>query len=162
MTTMAKRVGVAVALVVTLVGGWLWGVHGGWDPDRARLAAQVRSDLLRAHVSLLAARVDLDDADFRDMRRHLEDARGFADRAGVRLDDLGWKDEARRLDLAGFGAEIEAAERLGARLDRRARARAIEAAATIEEVRRWPRLPLPELSAWSPRGNGNRELEERR
>jgi hypothetical protein len=135
MTTMAKRVGVGVAVVATLVGGWLWGAAcGRWDLDRALLAVELRKDLLEARTSLLAARVDLYDADFRDMRRHLEDARRFADRAGMRLGNLGWKNEAQRLDLAGFDAKIEAAERLGARLDRHPQAPAAEATATIEEV----------------------------
>jgi hypothetical protein len=114
--------------------GWLWGASGRWDLRLALQAAELRNDLLEARTSLLAARVDLYDADFRDMSRQLEDARKFADRAGGRLRNLGWKDEAHQLDLAGFGAGIEAAQRLVARLDGRAQHRGPEAAATIEEV----------------------------
>ena len=133
---MAKRVGVSVALLVALLGGWLWGASGRSDLDRALQAAELRNDLLEASTSLLAARVDLHDANLREMNRHLEDARRFAGRVGLRLENVGWKDEARRLDLAGFGADIDAVERLAARLDRRAPARAPDAiaTATIEEV----------------------------
>lgn len=118
MTRMAKRVGVLVALLVALLGGWLWGASGRSDLDRALQAAELRNDLLEARSALLAAHVALSDADLLEMNRHLENARTLAGRAGVRLDNLGWKDEAQRLDLAGFGAEIDAARRLGTRLAR--------------------------------------------
>jgi len=131
---MLKRVGAFAALLVCLLGGWFWGASDKWHLDRALQAAELRNDLLEAHFSLLAARVDLDDADFREMTRHLAAARGFAVRAGARLENLGWRDEAQRLDLAGIGAEIEAATRLGARLDREARAGAPETTRAVAVV----------------------------
>jgi len=82
--------------------------------------------------------VDLDDADFAGMSRHLAAAREFADRAGVRLENLGWRDEPQRLDLAGIVAEIDAAVRLGARLVRKAPTRGREASTAVEEVVRNP------------------------
>jgi len=130
----AKHAGLSAALLVALLGGWFWGASGRWHLDRALQAAELRSDLLEARASLLAARVALYEADFRDMSRHLEDARGSASRVGVRLESLGWRDEAQRLDLAGLDARIDTAERLGAWLDRGAQARAPEVATTIEEV----------------------------
>jgi outer membrane murein-binding lipoprotein Lpp len=115
MTMMAKRVGGFVALLVTLLGGWLWGASGRWDLDRALQTAELRSDLLATRGALLAARLDLYGADVRELSRHLQDAREFAGRAEVRLENLGWKDEARRLDLTGFAAEIDSAERTWAK-----------------------------------------------
>jgi hypothetical protein len=103
--------------------------------NRALQAAELRNDLLEARASLLAARVDLYDADLSDLSRHLEDARRFAGRARVRLDTLGWQEEAQRLNLPGLAAEIDAAQRLGARLGARALPRAPGAAATFEDVR---------------------------
>lgn len=129
-----KRVHVSVALLVGLPGGWLWGSSGSRHLERALQAAESCNDLLEARTSLLAARVALDDADFREMSRHVAVACGFAGRAGARLERLGRRDEAQRLDLTGIGAEIDAAARLGARLDREAQARAPESTATFEEA----------------------------
>ena len=137
-TSMPGRVGVVVALLVGLLGGWLWGASGRADLDRALQAAELCNDLLEARTSLLAARVNLDDGDFGEMSRHLAVARGFAGRAGVRLEKLGWRDESQRLDLAGIGAEIDAAEHLGERLVREARTRGRDATSTVDEVVRNP------------------------
>jgi hypothetical protein len=131
--SVAKRLAVSVALLVMLLGGWLWGASARRGEERARQAAELRNDLLEARASLLAARVALYDADIPDMNRHLEDAGRFAGRARVRLDTLGWQEEAQRLNLAGFAAEIDAAQRLGARLDSPVQPRAPEATPPIEQ-----------------------------
>jgi hypothetical protein len=52
------------------------------------------------------------------MSRRLEDARGFVGRAGTRLGNTGLNDEPLRLDLAGFGAGLDEAQRLAATLTR--------------------------------------------
>jgi hypothetical protein len=110
------RGGVFVALLVALLGGWLWGASGRWALDRALQAAELRNDLLEARASVLGARVSLCDADFGEMSRQLGDARGFVRRAGERLDTPGSNDDPQRLGLAGFGAEFDAALWLAARL----------------------------------------------
>ncbi|MBE3133967.1 MAG: hypothetical protein IMZ55_10870 [Acidobacteria bacterium] len=61
--------------------------------------------------------MNLCDADFGEMSRQLETARGFVGRAGARLGTPGLKEDPQRLDLAGFGAEIDEAQRLAARLN---------------------------------------------
>jgi hypothetical protein len=114
---MTTRVGVSAALVVTLLGGWLWGASGRWELDRALRAAELQNDLLEAHASVVSARVNLDDADFSEMSRQLDDARRYIARASARLGAPGVNDELLRLELAGFGAEIDRAQRLAARLD---------------------------------------------
>jgi len=137
-TSMSGRVGVLVALLIGLLGGWLWGDSGRADVDRALQAAELCNDLLEARTSLLAARVNLDDGDFGEMSRHLAAARGFAGRAEARLENLGWRDESRRPDLAGIGAEIDAAEYLGERLVREARTRGHDTTPAVEEAVRNP------------------------
>jgi hypothetical protein len=115
MSAITTRVGVFVALLVTLLGGWLWGASGRWELDRTLLAAELHINLLEARASLLGARVNLCDADFGEMSRQLENVRGVVGRAGARLDILG-PSGPQPLDLAGFGAEIDEAQRLAATL----------------------------------------------
>jgi hypothetical protein len=114
---MTTRVGLLVTLLVTLLGGWLWGDSGRWELDRALRAAELQNDLLAARASVVGARVNLCDADFGEMSRQLEDARRFVARAGARLGDPGVNDEPLRLNLAGLGVEIDEAQRLVAGLN---------------------------------------------
>lgn len=114
---MTARVGVLVALLVTLLGGWLWGASSRWELDRALRAAQLHNDLLEARTSLLGARVNFCDADFGEMSRQLENARGFVGRTSARLGTPGANDKPQWLDLADFGAEIDEAQRLVAKLN---------------------------------------------
>jgi hypothetical protein len=110
--TLTTCVGVFVALVVTLLGGWFWGASGREDVVRALRATEARNDLLEARASLLGARVSLCDADFGAVSRQLENARGLVGRAGVRLGTLGLNDGPQQLNLAGFHADIDEAQRL--------------------------------------------------
>lgn len=122
------RVGVlAVMLAVmlaTLAGGWLWGAAGRADLERALRSARVQGDLLEARAALLAARVNLCDADFQGVSRHLESARAFVALADARPQTAEVAMELRRLDLAGFRLEIDQARRLAAVLARGAGASA--------------------------------------
>jgi hypothetical protein len=114
---MVTRIGVSVALVVALLGGWLWGASGRSELVRTLRAAEVQRDLLEARAALLGARVNLCNADFGEMNRQLESARGFVRRADARLGIPGPIDRWRRWDLAGFGAEIDQAQHLATRLN---------------------------------------------
>jgi len=116
--TLKTRLAIAAALLVTLFVGRLWGASGRWGLERALSAAAVRVDLLEAHVSLLGARMSLCNADFGETSQRLENARRFVGRAGARTGDAGLDGELLRLDLAGFGAGIDEAQRLAARLTR--------------------------------------------
>jgi hypothetical protein len=106
------------ALLVTLFGGWLWGASGRADLVRALRTAEVHNDLLEARASLLGARVNLCDADFGEVSRHLEIARVFVGRAGARMRTPEVEAELRRLDLAGVRAGIDEARALTATLVR--------------------------------------------
>ena len=114
--TLKTRLAIAAALLVTLFVGRLWGASGRWGLERALSAAAVRVDLLEAHVSLLGACMSLCNADFGETSQRLENARRFVGRAGARTGDAGLDGELLRLDLAGFGAGIDEARRLAARL----------------------------------------------
>ena len=116
--TLKTRLAIAAALLVTLFVGRLWGASGRWGLERALSAAAVRVDLLEAHVSLLGACMSLCNADFGETSQRLENARRFVGRAGARTGDAGLDGELLRLDLAGFGAGIDEAQRLAARLTR--------------------------------------------
>ncbi len=116
---MTTRVGVCVALLVALLGGWLWGAAGKRELDRALLAARAQNDLLEARVSLLGARVSLYDGDLREVHWQLENARSMVGRAGARIGTPGplpeWR--GRGPDLGDFSAEIDEAQRLAASLN---------------------------------------------
>jgi hypothetical protein len=109
--------GAFAALLVALLGGWLWGAPGRSDLDRALRASELRADLLEAHTSLLGARVNLYEGNLRSASRQLEHARGLLRRAEERGKRLGRRDDVKRLDLAGFEAYIDQAQRLLGQLD---------------------------------------------
>jgi hypothetical protein len=115
---MKTRLAVAAALLLTLFVGWLSGASGRWELNRALHASELRGDLLEAHASLLGAQVSFCNADFGEMSQRLENARESAGRAGTRLGDTALNDGLLRVDLAGFGAGIDEAQRLAARLTR--------------------------------------------
>jgi len=124
--------GVFVALLVGVLGGWLWGTSGKRAVDGALQASEVRNDLLEARSSVLGARLDLYIVNFGDASRHLEDARGALRRAEEQLKSLGRQDDVKRLELAF--ARIDEAQRLAGQLDQSSNARAAEAAKMIDDV----------------------------
>jgi hypothetical protein len=124
--------GVFVALVVALLGGWLWGVYGKAGAERALEASALRNDLLEARGSVLAARLDLYSLNFGEASRHLEDARAQARRAEGRLKNAGREDDLGRLQPVF--ARVDEAQSLAGKLDQGANARAAEAARILEDL----------------------------
>ena len=124
--------GVLIALVVVLLGGWIWGASGKGTLERALEASELSNDLLEAHSSVLAARLDLYSVNFGDASRHLESARAQLGRAEEQLKGLGRKDDVKQLQPAL--AQIDEAQRLARQLDPSANARAAEAATIIDDV----------------------------
>ena len=51
--------GVSAALIVVLLGGWLWGTSLNRDLNRALKASALQTDLIEARSSVLAAQLDL-------------------------------------------------------------------------------------------------------
>jgi hypothetical protein len=116
--TMIKTVlGASAVLLITLLGGWIWGAGGNADIGREIRASELRDDLLQAHLSLLGALVDVYEYRFRSASRRLEDARGLLRQARERGTLLGWRAGVTRLDLDYFEAEIDTAQRLLGQLD---------------------------------------------
>ena len=124
--------GVFVALVVVLLGGWFWGASGRGNLNRALQASELRTDLLEGRSSVLTARLDLYRVNFGDASRHLEDARGALRRAEEQLKGLGRQDDVKRLGPAL--TRIDEAQRLAGQLDQDANSRAAEAVTTIDDV----------------------------
>jgi hypothetical protein len=56
--------GIGVALLVALGGGWAWGASGQSDLNRALRIAELRDDLLEARAAVLDARLDIYSVNF--------------------------------------------------------------------------------------------------
>ena len=123
---------VIAVVLVALLAGFLWGASGRSTLDRALQRSELRNELLDARAAALAARIDLYNTNFGEASRHLEEARSVAGRAAQRLDALGRDDDLKRLQSA-LGS-IEEAQRLSAKLDLAANARAGDAAKAIDAV----------------------------
>ena len=123
---------VVAVVLVALLAGFLWGASGRSTLDRALQRSELRNELLDARAAALAARIDLYNTNFGEASRHLEDARTVAGRAAQRLDALGRDDDLKRVQSA-LGS-IEEAQRLAAKLDLAANARAGDAAKAIDAV----------------------------
>jgi hypothetical protein len=124
--------GVCVAMLVALGAGWLVGSSGRGDSERALQAAELRSDLLQARSLALAARVDLYNVNFGDASRHLEDAKGSLRRATERLKTAGRTADVTRVE--GASALLDEAQKMAARLDQGANAKAAAAAQAIADI----------------------------
>ena len=124
--------GIAVGLMVALLGGWLWGASGRSDVARALQTSELRNELLGARAAALDARVAIYSLNFGEASGHLQDALGLLGRADERLKSLGRNDEVARVQMAL--ASIEDAQRMAGKLDQAANARAGEAAKTLAEA----------------------------
>jgi hypothetical protein len=132
MGTAKLVLGVAVAVLVALGAGWLWGSAGRASSERALQTVELRSDLHQARGSALAARVDLYNINFGEARRHLEDAKESLRRAAGRLTAAERTADAPQVDAALV--QLEAAQQMAGRQDQGANARAAAAAQTIDGV----------------------------
>lgn len=106
---MTARVGASAALLVGILGGWVWGASGRGELARALRTAELRNgllearnDLIEARAAVLGARVSLCDADYTGTSRQLENARTFIGRAGRRFDTPGVSARPRRLTPGSF------------------------------------------------------------
>ncbi len=131
--------GALAALLIVLAGAWLWGAPGHRDFDRALPTSELQDALREAQISLLRARVDLDEGNLLSASRQLEEARGQLRRADERGARLGWPAEVKRLDLARFEADIDEAQRLLGQLDRGAGSLGPRRQTLVEGV---PRRPM--------------------
>ena len=129
---MKQVLGIAAALAIALLAGWIWGRSGRSDMARTLQAAELRSELAGARAAVLDARVAIYSINFGEASSHLENARGLLGRAGDRLHSLGRDDAVSQLQTALAG--IDDAQRMAGKLDQSANSRAGETAKTIAEV----------------------------
>jgi len=125
-------VGIGVALLVALGGGWAWGAMGRSDLNHALGIAELRADLLEARAAALDARLDIYSVNFGEASRHLEVARSALRAANARLSDLGRPEDVERLKNAS--TRIDEAQRTAGQLNQDANALAADAAKTIDVV----------------------------
>jgi hypothetical protein len=117
MARVTARVGVVVALMAAVLGGWLLGASGRWEIDRALRAAGLRIEVVEARAEILGARISLSDGDYQGTIRQLANARRRLGQACGRLDAPATCDDLLpTLDLRGVGADIDRALRLTASL----------------------------------------------
>ena len=130
---MAKLVlGIAVALAVALLAGWIWGRSGRSDAAHTLQTSELRCELLGARAAALDARVAIYSVNFGEASRHLEGARGLLGRADARLKSLGRDEEVRQVQTAL--TSIDDAQRMTGKLDQNANSRAGDAAKTVADV----------------------------
>ena len=129
---MTKLISIAIALLVTLGGGWLWGASGRWATERARQALELRQELVEGRSAVLDARLDVYTVNFGEASRHLESARGLLRLADERLKRVGRVDEVSQVQTAL--TRIDDAQHLAGQLDQSANSRAGEAARLIADV----------------------------
>jgi hypothetical protein len=123
---------VALAILVALGAGWVWGASGRFSvAERARDAEQ-RFDLVEARAKILDARVALFDVNFGDASRSLEQAKQPLERARERFRERGQRDLAAKVD--DVLTRAEAARRQAAQLDQSANARAAEAVTVLDTI----------------------------
>ena len=124
--------GIGVALLVALGGGWVWGASGRSDLNRALRTAELREDLLEGRAAVLDARLDIYSVNFGEASRHLEAARSAVRAAAARLAGLDLPDAAKQLAIAL--TRIDESQRMAGLLNQDANARAADAAKTIDDV----------------------------
>jgi hypothetical protein len=115
--------------IVVLGLGYTWGASGRVTLQRALDDSRQQLDLAEARGRLLDARVSLYNNNFGDASRQLEEAKDPLRRTRERLQHAGKSDGARALGAAL--ERVDEAQRLAAKLDPTANAKAGEALETI-------------------------------
>lgn len=128
---------IALALLVALAAGWLWGSSRSW-PMGARLArAETRLHLTDARARALAARVDLYSLNFGAAAQNLSGAAEAVNRALPLVEDAeDGSARAERLRVAL--AALEDARQAAGRLDPAAHTSATRALQAISDAARTP------------------------
>jgi hypothetical protein len=124
--------GIALALAVALLGGWIWGASGRSATAQSLQSSELRNELLGARAALLDTRVAIYGINFGEASAHLEDARGLLGRAQERLRGLGRDDEVKELQAAV--AKVDEAQRMAGKVSQDANSLAGEAAKIVGDV----------------------------
>jgi hypothetical protein len=122
--------GAVVAAVVLFGLGYAWGASGRFTIQNALDDARQQLDLAEARGALLEARVSLYNVNFGDSSRHFEEAKAPLRRARERYQQLGKNAAAGSVTTAL--EHIEEGQRLAAKLDQAANAKANDALQAIK------------------------------
>jgi hypothetical protein len=131
--TQLKQTGVlAIAAVVVLAGGYVWGAWGRRTTEHhlARTTAQLA--LSDARRNALAGSLDLYKLNFGAAATHFETARATADRAKVLLADAG--STADPAELSAAVTTLDGARALAAKLDQAAGQKSASAVALLDKA----------------------------
>lgn len=128
-----KRAGlVALAALVVLVGGYVWGTWGRRDAERQLARSTAQLALSDARRNALAGSVDLYKLNFGAAAAHFEAARATADRARGLLTAVG--STADPTELASAVTSLDEARALAAKLDQAAGQKAASAVALLDKA----------------------------
>jgi hypothetical protein len=121
---------VAIALLVCLAAGYVWGASGRGAIQTSLDEARQHLDVAEARGHILDARVSLYNINFGDASRHFEEAKTPLRRVKERYQGARQSDAAGRIDAAL--SLVEEAQRLSGKLDPTANAKAGEALDAIK------------------------------
>lgn len=120
---------VLVGLLVTLGVGYAWGASGRVTLSQSLDEARQRLDIAEARGHLLDARVSLYNVNFGDASKHFEEAKAPLRRAQDRYQ--GMRNSAAASSVAAAIEHATEAQRLAAKLDQTANAKAGDALEAI-------------------------------
>ncbi|HEX2453574.1 MAG TPA: hypothetical protein VHI99_07720 [Vicinamibacterales bacterium] len=121
---------ILVALIVAFGIGYGWGSSGRSPIEDALSQSRLQLDLAEARGHLLDARVSLFNVNFGDASKHFEEAKTPLGSVRDRLQKDGDRDAAAKIGTALD--QIAEAQKLAAKLDQTANAKAGEALETIK------------------------------
>lgn len=130
--TLKAFVGLLAALLLAVLGGWIWGSGDRSRADESLARAGVDLHLAGARGRMLQARVDLFEVNFGNASRSLEAARADLKTWASALDRLRREDDAEAARKAI--ALVEEAQQMAGRLDQTANAKLAEALALLPKA----------------------------
>jgi hypothetical protein len=124
--------GIALGLLIAVLGGWIWGASGRSELLRRVEAVELRLALGDTRARLLQSRIDIYNVNFGDASANLEAAKTPLQNA------IGGLERAGRNELVASAnqalTELGEAQRQAGALDQSANTTAGTAAATIESI----------------------------
>jgi hypothetical protein len=129
MTRTRIVIAAVVALIVAFAAGYGFGGSGRFQLQNALEDARTRLDVAEARGQVLDGRVSLYNVNFGDASRHFEEAKAPLRRVRERYQNVGKNAAAGSVGAAL--AHVEEAQRLAAKLDQSANAKANEALEAI-------------------------------
>lgn len=124
---------VAVALLIALGTGWIWGASGRSTLATSLRDTQLNLELAEARGDLLQARTDLFEVNFGNAGRRLQSAKVRLQTARTLLEQMDREDEAERLN--GAIADVERAQQQAASVDQSANSAVARAVGSLETLR---------------------------